>query len=260
MDFFCANCLNIVKTVFLAKLSMEYTYLLFSFAFLIVWIFVFTSLSDLKKSMLKVSFLGALSGIPAQNWYLSDYWNPPTILGQGHISVEDILSGFGIIGCTVFLFNAVFKTKEVPSFQPQNKLLTYLFALGIAGVILALYVGINTMIATSSLFLIIAIFMLWKRPDLLNRAIISALFSFTLAFVIYFTVFTVIMPGFWESVWKVESGLLRTFLVGEVPLIEAFWFISWGAFSGIVYNFYKGTVSVPSRFVKLVTQKTVSTT
>ena len=71
----------------------NHLYLLWSFLFGTIWIIFYFIRKDLRRIMIKISFVFGLAGILSELVYIIDWWKPLTITGTS-VGVEDFLIGF----------------------------------------------------------------------------------------------------------------------------------------------------------------------
>lgn len=225
----------------------RYAYLLISAFLFFPWMLIFTTRADLRKKIISAGIVGGIAGIPADFfWYFRDYWQPPTLRGEALVSIEEVLFGFLIAGIAVSLFDLVFKKKNIRKTKKGTKLFGLLF---LSGVFLLVFLnnllGINSIIATSFLFLFFTGVIITIRKDLLTPAISSGLLLALLIIPIYAVIFNLIVPDFWNKYWLFADNKLGITVLGGIPLTEYLWYFSWGALAGVAYDFARGKKKVP---------------
>jgi len=220
----------------------QYVYLLLAGSLGIFWLLIFFLRADLRIKLLKLSFVGGVAGLMSEWWYHQDYWRPPSILGNGVISLEDFLFGFFIVGLAATLYAFIFRKKIIAGHKAQKNTFLILFPLGIlALIILTTLIRLNSVLVSSLIFIFFASFIIIKRPDLWRSSLISGLLLTALIVPIYLVLFDWLAPDFWTRYWLLAGTKYGVTILGNVPITELFWYFSWGIFGGIASNFYSGT-------------------
>ncbi|OYU80138.1 MAG: hypothetical protein CFE23_10470 [Flavobacterium sp. BFFFF1] len=225
----------------------QYIYLFLGLFLAVLWLIIYFHKKDLRRKMLKSSLIGGFSGFIAEYWYLRDYWRPPTVLGNAVISVEDFLVGFVIIGISMSIYNFVFRQNEIEATPTRKGTFYILFAIGIVAMVSLPPMGFNSMLVSPISFICFTLFILFQRPDLLKKAILSGILLLAIAFPIYVILFELIAPDYWNKYWLLPDTKLGIRCYGTIPWIEIIWYFSWGSFGGVCYDFYSGTKPVPAK-------------
>lgn len=207
----------------------NYSYLIVGVIYLIIAI----SLLFFHKLHLKlILFYGMMGGVAAlfiEHFYLKDYWQPPTILGAGKVSIEDFIAGFALSIVAILLFpvltNKHFKTKK----QPNRKNLIFFSICAIAAMlILNLWLNFNSIFVSYLLFAGISIFFINKRYELLFVVLKSALLFTLLSVIIYVSYLFFFSPNFWDKYWLLADTGWSISIFGLMPMTEILWFLGWG--------------------------------
>jgi len=218
-----------------------YTYLLISSFLFLPWIIIYSLKMRLRKKMLKASIMGGLAGFIAEYWYFKDYWQPPTLLGQSVISIEDFLFGFTITGIAVSIYEFMFSVKSAPRLRNRKKMFGHMFLVGIlCMMVFNIIFTINSIVVSCSVFLIYTAFMVTLRPDLKVQAITSGLLTVTIVLPVYILLFNVINPNYWDSYWLLARTRLGVTVLGNIPVTELSWYFSLGCFAGTAHSFASG--------------------
>lgn len=180
--------------------------------------------------------------------YFRDYWNPPTILSTSlwliPIYIEDIIFAFTIGGISSVIYEAVFKKSLVRSLKPIHKRvrLLVIFLIAFLTMIVLLKIGVNSIYASSIAFLILALFMIVQRHDLLSDAIVSGFAVMVTMFIAYTALYYFVTPTLAEQYlsqgWYLHQTSLSTRLF-NIPLTEMIWGFSWGMAGGPLYEYIK---------------------
>ena len=221
------------------------TYLLITLLLMLPWLLLYNTKKGVRKKMLKASVMGGLSGFIAEYWYFNDYWQPPTLLGQSVISIEDFLFGFTITGISVSIYECTFAVKMVHSFANQRKLFGLLFLTGITFMmVFNVMLGINSIIVSCLAFIFFTIIMITIRFDLLKQAVLSGILTLLIVIPVYTLLFDVINPGYWDAHWLLAKTQLGITVLGNIPVTELVWYFSWGCFAGTAHSFASGKASI----------------
>ncbi|MCL4398147.1 lycopene cyclase domain-containing protein [Patescibacteria group bacterium] len=223
-------------------------YLNYRYAYLIgdllicfpVWLLLFLRRRDLGKEILLASVICALLGPISEFWYLRDYWHPQTITGTG-FGIEDVLFGFFIGGIGVSLYEEVFGERFAKRADRKHHWTWLLLPFTGLGLLvlngLNLYLGINSIYASSIMFFVLALTMLWFRRDLCIDAFVSGILLTLFGFLAYRGLLTV-FPELIFRWWKLEN--ISGVLLSGIPAEELLWAFTFGLVAGPAYEFFAG--------------------
>ena len=176
--------------------------------------------------------LGPLSEI----FYFRDYWHPSYLFSFFGVGIEDLLFSFFIGGIGSVIYKSFTRKQKVKKEKP-NKVL-YLGLIGLFLLIMLTFVfKINSIYSSSIVFLIIGIYFISKRPDLLKNAIGNGILV-ALLMLIFYIVFIKIYPNIIIDWWKLEN--ITGLLILKAPVEEVIWGFSLGFLTGPFYYFWKG--------------------
>jgi len=226
---------------------MKYAYLIANIFFLLVWLVIFWKAKKLRRPMLVMSLITASFGPVSEIWYFADYWKPEIALPLPIIGgVEDLLFGFSIGGIAAFAYESFFirglcKCEE-KKLKKEWFLLVFFGILGISMIIFNNLLGLNSIFASSIGMIIIALIMLYLRPDLIPNAVGSALMVAGIMFIIYFLGQEFFSGGHaWVvRIWKLSNTPEGIFIFKHIPWTEMLWGLSWGFVWGPMYEFLVG--------------------
>lgn len=222
-------------------MDYKYGYLFLGIFLFLIWILFYVLRKDLRRKQLKVSWLGGLAGLIAEYWYFKDYWHPYSILGRKIVSPEDFIFGFTITGISVVVYDVFFKAKDEVYVVNNKKIFGNMFLLGIGSLFLFnIFLGYNSIFVSSITFIILTLYMLSKRVDLLKEAFFSGLFVLIMMLGVYHILFNLIFLDFWDKCWLLAKTKYGITIYGNIPLTEMIWYFTWGSFSGVAYNFASG--------------------
>jgi hypothetical protein len=222
----------------------HYIYLLFDTFLLVPLLYCLSTRKDLATAVTKLGLLGGVAGLLSELFYLRDYWRPPTIVGTGRIAPEDFLFGFAITSLSVLIYPTLTKqsfTRGTGHGQKKLFGLFLLFAL-FSLLVFNVWIGINSIVVSSALFLCLAVIMSLIRKDLVKPAIISCLVLTVSIICVYVLLFDVVDPHYWNRYWLLYNTSLGYMVLGNVPITEIIWYLCWIPFASICYPFTTGKI------------------
>lgn len=201
--------------------------------------------------MIIMSLITASFGPISEIWYFADYWKPETVLPLPIIGgVEDLLFGFSIGGIGAFAYESIFVRGICKCEEKKQKrewfLLVFFAVIGASMLIFNNLLGINSIFASSLAMILVAIVMLFIRPDLIPNAIGSAFLVAGVMFVIYFLGQEIFPTGhLWmEKIWKLSGKPEGIIIFKHIPWTEMLWGLSWGLVWGPMYEFLVGARTI----------------
>lgn len=227
--------------------SFKYAYLIANFFFLAVWFLIFLKAKHLRRPMLIMSLITASFGPISELWYFADYWKPEIILPLPIIGgVEDLLFGFSIGGIGAFAYESLFVRGickcEEKKLRREWFLFVFFAVVGISMIIFNNFLGLNSIFASSIGMIIVAVIMLYLRPDLITNAVGSAILVALIMFVIYF-LGQELFPSahaWMLQIWKLSETSQGIIIFKHIPWTEMLWGLSWGLVWGPMYEFLVG--------------------
>lgn len=222
-----------------------YVYLIIPIAFSFAWLSILFARPDLKEKILRASFLGGLAGLVAELWYFRDYWHPPLIFGGHLFSIEDFLFGFFFTGVAVSSYDFVFNKRSEQKHKSRKLFFGGMFLFGFLSLLIFNnLLGLNSIIVSTIVPLLLAVVMIFMRTDLLMPSIWSGILAVLLAIPIYVVIFDIISPDWWNKYWLLSNTKFGIMVFGHVPLTELVWYFAWGCFAGISHEFFFGNKKV----------------
>ena len=219
----------------------KYAYLSLAMMYMIVWGIVFWK-NPWKKGMIKVGVAGGMMGMIAELWYFRDYWRPPTIFGTGIIGIEDYIIGFALFGVGGYIYSSFTKREIDHSKQTKavNRQFFFMFVLACFSLtVFSVGLGIHSGYVTFLIFLVLSIYIWFKRPDLIGQSIISAFAMLAISFVIYYINFNILFPHFWDTYGMLDVPVLGM-KVFNIPFSEMLWHFSWAMLCSMFRGFRNG--------------------
>lgn len=232
--------------------DIYYAYLLMGIIYFIIWLMIFYIRKDLRREMIVVSCAFAIVGPISDVIYYQDWWRPITLSGM-ILSIEPILVGFSLggIGATIYEVITSKKLKNdkgiIFDFKQGREILT----LGIVGLIIAFFthfaLKINSLYVTIISSVIINIYIIYRRRDLLLNSILSGILFLFIAALSY-SILNYLTPGWIEEFYYFRNTPKIIFL--SLPIDDVLWYFFTGMLIGPLYEFYKGTKLVKVKHKK----------
>jgi len=226
----------------------RYAYLVGNGMLAIVWLTFFFLRKDLRKQQLFVScLLAPLALLADLLWFYHDYWRPEYFtnftVGNIVLGIESPLTGFLTGGISTIIYEVVFRKRH--SFGKPRNLMTIIMiflAFVIMGVLIK--IGLNSIWASSSAFILITILGLLIDRDLLKDAILSGALMAPLI-IIFYLVWLTIYPKAIQKFWLTEA--LSGIKLLEIPIEEIVWFCAAGMGAGVLYEFWLNAEKYPQK-------------
>ena len=226
---------------------LEWIYLVITVPFAIVWCVLWLYAPQLRREQVRMSIVFAVIGVIAENWfYYQDYWNPQSILpvhfGSALIFPEALMFGGVFGGIASVVYRAVFGIREAS--RDFGNPLPRLFIAG--GIFLFVsytlfFLGVNSIYAHASGALALAIYIVFRRPDLRGASLASGVLMLSILFVCYSVVLMTVlnMEQFLASAWLLYDTPLDKRIAG-IPITELVWGFSVGASISVIRAYVKG--------------------
>lgn len=218
-------------------MDQKYIYTILAILFLSVWLVLFFARKNVRREMLLISLPGSFFGPLTDFFYFKDWWHPFTFSGS-FLSVEALVTGFGIGGVAAVVYEVVFREKinqrnvtiTIPHLLKVVKVFIVLFFV----FALSFYVVGNSFYATDVTFLVLIIFELYRRPDLIKDSLYSGFLLVAVAVGVYATL-NLIIPGWVDSIWVFKNTPKVYFL--SLPIDYLVWYFLAGAGVGPLVEF-----------------------
>ncbi len=216
-----------------------YAYLVLGIFFFGLWIIFYALRPDLRPMMLWASLAGAISGPLSEIWYFKDYWLPPTIVGQGVISPEDVLFGFSVFGVAVAALPTITRTYFTDQYPKHSWLLAAFILSFFAGFLLFTdLLGINSIVAASLTLLLWTTGIVMVRRDLFWLSFKSGLLLTVFSIIIYIPLLEV-ANDYLRQYWLLWDQPIGITILGGAPLTEVIWYFCLGS-SSVFFLYIKG--------------------
>ena len=169
----------------------QYSYLIGSLLFVVVWLLFFFWRKDTRKEMLIISIIFGIAGPLAQIVHIYDWWKPLTITAT-NLGIEDFLFGFAIggISSVVYehLFNKKVKIKKVKKIKEEKRNINFFLTILLVPIIFIgsfFILGINSFISSILALIAPTITTYIKRKDLIKDSIISGFLTMFIMFIMF---------------------------------------------------------------------------
>lgn len=213
-------------------MTYHYVWLVWSSAFLLPWILLYSAFPRHREPMLWSSVLMAPFGL-TEPIFVPEYWNPPSLFELAQrtgFDIESIIFSFAIGGIAAVLYNVILRKHiEMVSRAERDHLRHRLHRWSLAVPFVAfpilyslpwnpVYAGITAMI-------IGAIAAVLCRPDLKSETLLGGVL-----FLVLYSIFLLGLkwsaPGYIEQVWNLKA--LSTIVIYGLPVEELLFGFSFG--------------------------------
>jgi hypothetical protein len=224
------------------------SFLYVSLVLVLIWLALFFFSKGTRREQIIMSIVGLVLSPAAILVASLDYRNQAA-LAQPIISIEDLLFAFALFGIAAVIYQAIFgKHAERAALASQPKRRASMFRWA-AELILILCLWISISVASLVIFhltsiqsvivggLLIGIYMIASRKDLLTDALLSGLFVAILIFLTEQLFFVRLFPEVAAEYWNVKN--LSGISLAGVPLEEVLWSGIVGFTIGPVYEYVR---------------------
>lgn len=224
--------------------NYTYTCVVYALLFLLAWTLVYALSPRARTAMIWTGLAFAPAALISELWHLQDYWSPIYVaqLKIGTVrfgGVEDYVFGFALAGISAGVFEALALRQGLPAL-PRASLLAYLRMTGLGLIGLSLMVVITTFLHLRSIHTAIvattltALLMFVLRPEVVSRALLTALAFAGFFWFFYAAIMIPLYPGMIDAFWMPHGNLgIR---LGGVPVEEIIWGFSASLFAGPVFR------------------------
>jgi len=216
----------------------QYAYLTGALILGFVWSIMFLARKDLHREMILISLLSVPFAF-SEFLYVPEYWNPPVmfnLINKIGFSIEDVLFCFFAGGIASVVYEFFWQKKlRKKIFSHKDHILPYLLAI-------IIFIGLEFIFPAKTIYNMIvallaaAIFMGYKRKDLIGQIIFGGIFFASLYFVL-FIIFDNLFPEFITKYYS-HDNLLNIYLF-SIPLEEILIAFSTGTVWSVFYEYIK---------------------
>lgn len=223
--------------------------LLLALALFLLWVALFVRSASTRREQLGISILGLLLSPGILLFSLLSDVERSSQLVPSMVGLEDFLTTFSLCGIAAVAYQVFFNRRRqaLPKRDKRRALtktpwplhIVLLLSLWIllCAVLLILFKATPLSAALVS-GLLIGMYMLMHRHDLLVDALLSGLFLAVLIFVLEYFFFVRLFPEYAGAFWQWNPR--GSFLIRGVPLEELLWAATIGFTLGPLYEFVKG--------------------
>jgi hypothetical protein len=215
----------------------QYYYLYYSLFFLTLALLLLSLRKDLRHKSISAFISGAIGGPIIEIFDYRDYWRPQTLLGKGHISIEDVIFGASVCAITFLLYPVIsghtIGESKYTTNQQRRLVLTYAASAAILFWILYGIFHVNSVFAVAVLLFIGWLIEVTQRRDLFKPSLIVGLIFVSLAFCVYLLLISSIGTQYLKETWLLYGTPSGKLLFGRIPLSELTWFFPVGAFLSV---------------------------
>ncbi|GEM_PF-481944 len=249
-------------------IDFKYVYLALASSIIFVWLLFFILSKGTRKEQIIMSLLFLPTGTIFEMRYFEDYWIPGSVasfnLGPIRVLLEDFLYSFALTGIGTVIYHAILRVVKKAiaifkitglldlsydsifmgnkSLEPRNFLNGLLRFILVFAIVILLYFlvprRINSIFAASSIFFMVALFIISRRRDLLLNSLLTGFGVMAVMFIGYFIGQLVVLnyDDILHQLWKFyHTPLDRRVL--NVPATEMIWGFAYGLFVGPLYSF-----------------------
>ena len=221
-------------------MPFHYVWLLWSAAFLIPWVVLFSVGRPTRRVMRQASVATSLFGL-TEPIFVPRYWNPPSLFELARrtgFDIESLIFSFAIGGIGVVLYNAVTRRDlaMVPGMERQHRRHQWhRVALAVPFIVFVplyllpwnpIYAALVSLAAGTAASVVC-------RPDLAPKTTIGGLLFLALYW-IFMLALRWSAPGYIEAVWNLPA--LTGLLVRGIPLEELLFGFTFGTYWASVYE------------------------
>ena len=235
--------------------TYTHTCVVYALLFLLAWTIVYALSPRARTAMIWTGLAFAPAAVISELWHLQDYWSPIYVaqLKIGTLrfgGVEDYVFGFALAGISAGVFETLTLRQGFPAL-PRVSLPAYLRMAGLGLIGLSLMVVITTFLHLRSIHTAIvattltALLMFVLRPEVVPRALLTALAFAGFFWFFYVGIIIPLYPGMIDAFWMPRGNLgIR---LGGVPIEEVVWGFSASLFAGPVFRVCSTTRSESKR-------------
>jgi hypothetical protein len=223
------------------------SFLLTSLFFFLIWIVLFVFSKDSRKEQIIMSSVGLLCSPAVLIIAASDYRN--ILFDQPFfIGIEDFIFAFSVFGVAAVVYHVLIgqhghkiRGERLKSKNTTLHFVSHLvLVLGLWAFIGLLMIYVFNLASVSALIvggLMVGIYIIADRHDLLFNALVSGVVMAALVFVLEQIFFIRLFPEAALGFWKAES--ISHFLLGGIPLEELMWAAVVGFTIGPMYEWLR---------------------
>lgn len=222
-------------------------FLITSLVLFIVWLVFFLFANQTRREQLIMSVVGLVLAPGVLIIVASDYRNMISD-SIASVGLEDLLFSFSLFGIAAVIYQVVvgkhthkLKGERLRHSHPAVHWYVHLaLVLGLWAFVSLLFMDVFELASIRSLIvggLLVGVYVIADRHDLLLDALLSGLFTALLVFLTEQIFFARLFPGAADAFWRFDH--MTTFLIGGVPLEELLWAATVGFTIGPLYEWLR---------------------
>jgi hypothetical protein len=223
------------------------SFLIVSLVLFVVWLIFFLFVTQTKREQLIMSVVGLVLAPGVLLVVANDYRNMISDTMSG-VGLEDLLFSFSLFGIAAVIYQALVgkhahKIKGERFRHPHPAVHWYVhlvLVLGLWAFVSLLFMDIFELASIRALIiggLLIGVYVIADRHDLLLDALLSGLFTALLVFLTEQIFFARLFPEAVNQFWRFDQ--MTTFLIGGIPLEELLWAAVVGFTIGPLYEWLR---------------------
>ena len=215
-------------------MKYHYVWLIWSSAFLLLWIVLFWASASQRGVMLRTSLYVALLGL-TEPIFVPAYWNPPSLFELAQrtgFDAESVIFAFAIGGIGTVLYNAFTRRALVPVASaerghPRHRLHRAALLVPFVLFVPLYFLRWNPIYPSITCLAVGAIASIACRRELARKTLIGAL-MFCGIYAVFLLGLRWLAPGYIELVWNLPA--LSGVLIAGIPLEELLYGLAFGAY------------------------------
>ena len=223
-------------------MTYHYVWLIWSMAFLVVWIVLYRANVLLRGAMLRASLYVALLGL-TEPIFVPAYWNPPSLFDLAQrtgFDVESVIFAFAIGGIGTVLYNAFTRRTLLTVASTERRRRRHRLHRAALLVPFVLFVPLyflrwNPIYPSIVCLAVGAIASIACRRELARKTLIGAL-MFCGMYAVFLLGLRWLAPGYIELVWNLPA--LSGVLIAGIPLEELLYGFAFGAYWTSAYEHF----------------------
>lgn len=232
-------------------LPFQYTWLIWSSAFLIPWIGLFVAFPRHRKAMWWTSVATMPFGL-TEPLFVPEYWNPPSLFNLAQrtgFDIESLIFCFAIGGVGVVLYNIITgqRLEPIPAHEkarPLHRHHKLVLASPFIVFLLLVWLPWNAIYPGTIAMAVGAVASIWCRPDLKWKSWIGG-GLFLGYYVVFLLGLELTAPGYIQRVWN--HDVLTGFHIIGFPVEEVLFAFTFGMYWTGAYEHVAWHQAVPTQ-------------
>lgn len=219
-------------------IPLKYAYFAACISYLILWVYLFRSRSDLRKAMITMSLIGGIASLAMAFFWTSDWWRPQTLTST-RIGIEDFILGFSNGGIASVIYLRVFNKKFYESNHKSTVYSLTILSLMSFITFWALYdlLNFNSFSAWAISATVFSIVLINTRRDLFKPCLINGLLMVLVAVPLYY-LSKILVPEALKTFYLFP--LQPDIRLYGVPIQELIFYFVFGFMIPLVYEYWHG--------------------